>query len=113
MSDTDPSPPPSEEEIQTMSRSDPPKPDRATMTDRELLLSLHERIDDVDRRLEDGNRHFTNVDADWTIAMHFLHEIALERGRADLAQQIDHAIRERRPTNGATHDEPTNPGTDD
>lgn len=94
---------------------------RQGMTDRQLLESLHERLDGIDDRLREGDgrfasleSHLQRVDADWTIAMNFLHAVSLERSRPDLAGQIEATIAERRPANGSTHpdlsDEPTNPG---
>ena len=87
---------------------------RQGMTDRQLLESLHERLDGIDARLGVGDKRFGAIDADWTLAMHFLQAVALERSRPDLAAQIEATIKERRPPNGADHpdlsDEPTNPG---
>lgn len=87
--DTEPAPFSPEDEM--------PKPDRSTMTSDQKLDAILDRLD--------------RIDTDWTIAMNFLHEVAIDRGREDLAKRINETMHERRP-NGAVdfHDEPTSPG---
>jgi hypothetical protein len=94
--DTDRSPLPPEDEMPEA------KPDRSTMT-------TDQKLDAILDRLEEGDRRFDRMDTDWTIAMNFMHEVALERGREDLAQRIRETVAERRPNGAVDHDVPTNP----
>lgn len=75
--------------------------------------AIKERLAAVDRRLNQGAEEFALQRADWSIAMNFMRELALERGRSDLAAQVDRLLEERKVpghANGAFHDEKTNPG---
>jgi hypothetical protein len=94
-----------------MPESTPPaKIDLTTMTDREILLMLAGEVPKINARLEEGNRRFAAIEADWTIAMNFMHEVAKERGNEDLARRIQEAVYERRPNGHYGDDEKTNPG---
>lgn len=78
------------------------KQDRAAMT-------TDQKLDAILDRLEEGDRRFDRMDTDWTLAMNFMHEVALERGREDLATRIRETMIERRPNGQAEGDVPTSP----
>lgn len=86
-----------------MNERDRQRQERKKLSDRELLELIHDRLDD-------GDAHFARIDADWTLAMNFMHEVALERGREDLAKRIRETVIQRRPNGNVDfHEEPTNP----
>jgi hypothetical protein len=104
--DTDRSPLPPEEEMPEG------KPDRSKMTDRELLLSLHERIDAVDQRLADGDREFQEQKKDIGIVSSAVKALCEVRGLDDKVQELGRRLADRFPANGVGHEAPTNPSNE-
>jgi len=97
----------------------PSPEEREGMDTRQLLLLLHDRLDDgdswrsrVEKRLAEGDDLFRYLGPNLDLLVNSVRELCLERGRADLAKQIDDQIleRRRREKNGAGADEDTNPG---
>lgn len=84
--------------------SDPPN--LHELTERELLLLMHERLDVIERRLEEGERRFARSDADWTIAMRFLQSVNTFLGQREQADAIESEIMQRRGANGDAHGAP-------
>jgi len=113
-----------------MSKSDPDKVDtrnaprppplpREKMSDRGLLLSLHERLDilapqilSVGERLESIADTLAEHDRAWFTCMNFLEAEARASGANGRASMIHSEIEARRNrlTPAPRHDEPTNPG---
>lgn len=102
-----------------------PKSDRSKMTDRELLLDLHDRLDVMDERLAAGDELFQLAErrerqheADWTVAMKFMHSLNVRLAKHDPtanaeADQIEDAIKERFPNGSASSREtPTSPNNE-
>lgn len=81
------------------------KTDRAGMSDRELLLGLHDRLDRQDEELKSAR-------VEWVVCMRYLHSLNLFMGRRDEAQEIDQVIGIHRPSSmpAGSDAEKTHPG---
>lgn len=104
----------------TQSVPAPPAVPRESLSDRELLLELHARLDvavtemrAVGHELERLAETLAEHDRAWFLAMNFLAEQAKDAGQKRRERRIRRAI-EARQKNGAAppSDEPTDPGAD-
>ncbi len=108
------------DEIETANPPGPPPLPRERMSERGLLLSLHERLDIalpamllLGEKLERVAETLAEHDKAWFTAMNFLEAEARASGANGRAREIEEAILARRsltPVTTYRHDEPTNPG---
>jgi hypothetical protein len=92
------------------------KPDRSAMTDRELLLSLHERLDDEEAWRRRTDRRLAEGDVEIGMCLEGVRTLCTMRGAEEAAGQLGAYLAEKRERlatqNGTDHDTPTNPGND-
>lgn len=68
-------------------------------------MTSDEKLDFIIDRLKEGDRRFGFIEADISIAFNWMKELAMKRGREDIAAQIEKRMEDRAAQlNGAGHD---------
>ena len=83
---------------------------RSEMTERELLLALHERMDQTDKWRTQTDKRLASGDAEIGMSLNAIQTLCKLLGASEAAGELAAYIHEKRlRANGGQHEAPTNP----